>query len=228
MQPYFFPYIGYFQLINAVDTFIFYDDVNYIKNGWINRNRFLINKEPHYITIPCPNASSFIPINKVEYRVTEKQKLKMFKTLEQNYAKAPFKNKVLDVFFNVLNIDSNYVSDLAIQSIVKVAKYLMLTTNFIISSNKEFYSRDKSVQDNIIDICKNENADIYINLIGGSKIYSKNYFKRKNISLEFLIPGSVYYKQYDNKFVDSLSIIDVMMFNSPNSIRDMLDNYDLV
>ena len=65
MQPYLFPYLGYFQLIAAVDKFVFYDDVNFIKNGWINRNRLLISGKVNYITIPLSGASSFLKINQV-------------------------------------------------------------------------------------------------------------------------------------------------------------------
>jgi hypothetical protein len=228
MQPYFFPYIGYFQLINEVDKFVFYDDVDFIKNGWINRNRILINGEPKYLTIPCKNVSSNKLINTVEHALNERGKKKLLKKLRFTYSNAPYFEHVFPVIEEVFNIDTELISEFAIESIVKVTDYLELKCEFQKSSEK-YDNHEFDAANRLIDICKIENMNYYVNSIGGKELYDKQYFLENEMKLDFLEPSITEYEQFNNEFVPGLSIIDVLMFNSISSIKNkLLMNYKLV
>lgn len=229
MQPYFFPYIGYFQMIKAVDTFVFYDDVNFIKQGWINRNRILVNGNSFMFTVPLEKANSFCLIKDtlINEKFFESWKSKFQMTLNQNYKKAPHFLEVTILINNIFKNDYNSVSELAIESVVTVSKYLGLKTNFYISS-KRYENTYLERENRLLDICKNENTTQYINALGGQELYSKESFKEKGIELNFIKTLPIDYKQFNAEFVSWLSIIDVLMFNSVDEINDMLDKFDLV
>ena len=224
MQPYFFPYIGYFQLINAVDKFIFYDDVNFIKNGWINRNRILLNGKSHYLTVQLKAASSYKLINEVEF---SENRRKLLKTLEQAYRKAPFFNSIMPVLFDCLTIKTNKISDLAQYSVTQTCAYLDIEREFELSS--ELYSGIKDLEkgERLQQICIINKADNYYNPSGGQTIYSKQDFSAKKINLFFVEPQKFEYKQYNNVFIPWLSIIDVLMFVDKEAIKKALNNYIL-
>lgn len=229
MQPYFMPYIGYFQMIKAVDKFVFYDDVNYIKQGWINRNKILVNQKEFLFTVPLDKATSFsfIKDTKINGKMYEKWKIKFYQTLFQSYKKAPYFNEVNGLIVKILESDSSSISRLAINSVHEIAKYLQLDTKFAVSS--ECYNNnelDRKMR--LLDICKRENATNYINAIGGQELYEKQDFLNENIQLDFIKSKPVRYQQYDNEFVPCLSMIDVLMFNSVEEINGMLEKYELV
>lgn len=227
MQPYFFPYLGYFQLINAVDKFVFYDDVNYIKGGWINRNNIIQNNEKKLLTLNLIASSTNKDINEI---YVGNRNSKMLKTIKQAYSKAPFFEVVFPIVDEILSSCSSpvLISEIAGQSIIKVAEYLNIKTVFEYSS--EMYSDTKGMDKamRLIEICKRNNADDYINAVGGANIYSNFFFTKNNINLFFIKNQLNEYKQFNNEFVPSLSIIDVMMFNLPEQITKMLNNYNLV
>lgn len=227
MQPYFFPYIGYFQLINAVDKFVFYDDVNFIKNGWINRNQINLNGERKYVTVALRGASSFKKINEVQ---TAGNCNKLLKTIEQSYSKAPYFNIVFPIVEKTLkNVDSNsFISDIAEFSVKATSMYLGINTNFEKSSKRFQQTTILSKSQRLIEICNQCNARIYINSIGGLKLYNREYFQKKKIDIYFLKSMENTYQQYGKSFVSNLSIIDVMMFNSKLEIQKMLNNYKLL
>lgn len=229
MQPYFLPYIGYFQLINAVDKFIIYDDVSFIKGGWINRNNILINSNKQLFTLPLSNISSFNTIKNTtidmkNYSIWLK---KFEKTIYSSYKKAPFYERVVNIIFDVLNGEIESISDLNRELLIKISKYLNIKTEFI--SHSEIYNNSlKKGEERIIDICLQESAKIYINPIGGIELYSKDNFKKNGLELKFLKSKNIEYKQFNNEFVPWLSIIDVLMFNSVEDIQKMLDEYELI
>ena len=227
MQPYFMPYIGYFQLINAVDKFIVYDDVNYINKGWINRNNILVNGKVHSFTIPLKEASQNKLINEIYLSEETKWRINFLKTLEQNYTKAPFFSSIYSLVEGELLKNEETISLLNLNCIKTVSKYLGLKTEFVASTTIYTNSSLKG-QYRIIDICEKENAEAYINPIGGVEIYTPDLFRQKNIGLSFLQPNLFEYKQYKNEFVPWLSMIDVMMFNSPDQIQSYLNNYQLI
>jgi hypothetical protein len=228
MQPYFFPYIGYFQLIEAVDTFVFYDDVNYITRGWINRNKILINNEAKYITIPCRGASQNKLIYEVEHALNEKKRGKLIKKIKFTYSKAPFFNEVFPLFKKIMNKEMGTIADLAIKSIKESCNYLGLKTTFK-KSSENYDNTSLGAADRLIDICKKEGSSNYINAAGGMELYDKPYFSDDGVKLSFLKPQEVVYEQFGEEFVPWLSIIDVMMFNSPGKIKnELLSLYKLV
>lgn len=228
MQPYFMPYIGYFQLINAVDKFILYDDVNYIKQGWINRNNILLNGKSHLFSIPLKDASSFKKINEIEIndKLFPQWKIKFFKTLELAYKKAPFYQHVL-LMLDELLIDCKKMNELIYLTLIKICNYLKIKTH-IERTSTIYENLELSREERLVDICRKENSSIYINPSGGQDLYSKEYFTEKNINLFFLKSDEILYTQFKNNFVPWLSIIDVLMFNSPDEISGMLNQYKLI
>ncbi len=226
MQPYFFPYIGYWQLINAVDIFVLYDDVNYIKGGWINRNDILVNGQKHMITLPLLNSSPYSPINKIKITDNQKIKEKLARSIEFAYKKAPYFTSVFPYIYETI-IKNGIISDIVYETILWVKGYLSLNTEILLSSKID---KDLSLkgQNKVINIVKNLNGEIYINAIGGQELYSREYFAKENIELYFIKMHNIKYKQYNNEFVPNLSLIDVLMFNSPEEIKRMLNDYELI
>ena len=227
MQPYFFPYIGYFQLINSVDKFIFYDDVNYIKGGWVNRNNILVNGNNFWITLQLKKASPNKNINEI---YVGNNKGKIIKTIYQYYKKAPYFNHcipIIDLIFNNIN-SGMLLSSVAALTIKEVAKYLAIDVKFEFSSLVYENTKLLRKEDRLIKICKLNGAKTYINPIGGKSLYTKEIFKKNDIDLFFLKTLPIEYKQFKDKFVPNLSIIDVMMFNSIEKIREMLFDFELV
>jgi len=228
MQPYLFPYIGYFQLINAVDKFIIYDDVSYIKQGWINRNRILLHDQPFLFTVPVAGVgpSRLINDTPVSERTFTRWKKKFYNTLEVAYRKAPFYESIRSLVTNVLDTPMESIGELSRNSVVKTMDYLGIGTAVVPSSVVYLNSELKGEQ-RVMDICSKEQATLYMNAPGGSLLYDKQDFAKQNIQLLFINPGKVVYRQFENEFVPSLSIIDVMMFNSVSTIKGMLNNYNL-
>ena len=228
MQPYVFPYIGYFQLINAVDKFVFYDDVNYIKGGWINRNKLLLNGKENLFTIPLNNSSSFSMIKDTEVHSTlfPIWKKKFLKSIEQSYGKTPFFNEVFPVIERVF-VGTKTISDVSIKSIKEVLSYLELDRKFYISSKDFGHTKDLGREDRLVEICMLLNSKYYVNMYGGIDLYTKEYFLKNNIILEFLEPTIKVYPQICNSFISGLSIIDVLMNNSKENVFSLINEYSL-
>lgn len=223
MQPYLFPYIGYFQLVNAVDKFVIYDDVNYIKGGWINRNYILANNQKHLFTVILNQASSFKLINEITIKDDFK---KFLKTLHYSYTKAPYYRQAYDLLNEILSYQDKNLGRFAANSIRAISSYLHINTELIISSELKKNNTLKN-KDKVLHICDLLNANVYINAIGGQELYSKEEFNVHNIELKFIRTSPVIYEQFSNTFVPWLSIIDVMFFNSPEEIKKMLNQYEL-
>ncbi len=228
MQPYFFPFIGYFQLIKSVDKFVVYDDVNYINRGYINRNSIYdCNKGSKYINILLSKASQNKQIREIELDNTSKWKDKLLKQITQTYRKAPYFDNVYTVIEKIINYPENNLSSFLFHSIKQVCLYLQIDTELIASSIK-YNNKGLDRADRLIDICKQEKCFKYINSIGGMKLYDKTYFKNNGVDLLFLKTGSIEYRQFGNEFIPSLSIIDVMMHNSVEEISEMLNKHELL
>lgn len=221
MQPYFFPYIGYFQLMAAADIFVIYDDVNFIKQGWINRNRILLHNMPHYINLELSGASSFKKINEIGVR-----KNKTLKTIEACYKKAPYFSETFKIVESILMHEEPNLARFLEHSLRTLANELGISTRIVVSSGIA-KNNDLKGQDKIIAICKALNAETYVNAIGGQELYDKAFFSKENITLKFIKSGEVTYRQFSDNFFPWLSIIDVMMFNPPEKTKKLLQEYTL-
>lgn len=227
MQPYFFPYIGYFQLIQCVDKFVVYDDVNYIKKGWINRNRILVNGSPTLITIPVKNASQNRLINETELASDRSWIPKFLKTLEQAYKKAPFFPVVFPGIEAILLAEYANIAELNKATIRFVCSYLNLQTTLVPNSGA-YANKHLKAQHRILDICLQESASTYINPIGGMEIYDHVLFNQHLISLYFLKPTPTPYSQFGNDFQANLSMLDALMFLDKSELTAKLKEFQLV
>lgn len=227
MQPYFIPYIGYWQLMNAVDKYVIYDDVNFIKGGWINRNRILVNGEPKYFNVPMLGASPYKLINEVGVNNDRKLTDKNLRALEGAYRKAPYYGDVFPLMERVLESGQDDIASYIAESFRIIGEYLDIKTEFIISSDLEKDCEQKG-QDKVLSICKLLGATEYYNAIGGQELYSFEDFKAQDITLKFLKTSDIVYEQFGNEFQPNLSIVDVMMFNSREQVQQMLQKYTLV
>jgi len=228
MQPYFFPYIGYFQLINSVDEFVIYDNIQYTKKGWINRNRILVNGSDSLISLPLKKDSDFL--NVIDRQLSDswsKDRVKLLNQIKGNYQKAPYFKEVYPLIEKcILNEETN-LFDFIYDSLINILDFLEIKTKITISSTINI-DRNLKSKDKVIAICKEQFGEIYINAIGGMELYDKNEFLSNNIRLNFIKSSPITYKQYDNQFVSWLSIIDVMMFNDKIIISRFLNDYTLI
>jgi len=227
MQPYLFPYIGYFQLINASDKFLIADNVQYINKGWIARNRLLIEGKPGYFIFSVERASHEALINTCVWSKMDYDKKKFFKKVTHVYGKAPFFKDVFSVLENIFDSDEKNISIFIQNSLNQLCEYMKINTP--VSFASEFIDcKELEKSDRIIEECQSVGVDHFINPIGGIELYSKEYFAEKGIKLNFLKTREIFYDQFGSPFVPDLSIIDVMMFNSKEEIQKLLAEYDLV
>jgi hypothetical protein len=227
MQPYFFPYIGYFQLINAVDKFIIYDDVNYINRGWINRNNILVNGAAHLIQVPLVGASQNKLINEIVIVQDTKWKNKLLRTIQQSYAKAPFFKPIFELIESTINKDETNIAVFNVNGVKSVCDYMGIKTE-IVPNSEGYNNKHLKGQERILDICARENAQTYINPTGGMELYDMPMFSHRNINLQFLKPMHIAYKQYNSDFIPWLSIIDLMMFLEKEELNNHLNQYELI
>lgn len=230
MQPYFFPFIGYFQLINAVDRFILGDCVQYIYQGWINRNRILkpAQDDFFYIRIPVNKHSFEIPIKDVNAVEGEEWKTKILSQFS-HYKKAPYYKIVYDLLSHCFTYSDTNVARLNAHYLKAVCDYIGIDFKIEIQSEMDFdYSNVTCTGDRPIRMCEQMGASQYINPVGGNELYKKDEFAKSNIELSFMQANITPYDQRRESFVPGLSILDVMMFNSTNDIKLMLNNYDLL
>jgi hypothetical protein len=229
MQPYLFPYIGYFQLIEATDKFVFYDDVTYIKQGWINRNKILVNNGEVLFTVPLANSSSNVLIKdvKINSKLFPIWREKFYKTIEMNYKKAPYFASTFELITNILSVDCETISELAKNSVITISNFVRIQTEFVWTSS-DYRNIELKSKARVIDICKLEKASTYINPIGGQALYSKDEFLNEKIKLDFVKPVNYFYNQFSKDFVPWLSIIDIIMFNSIDEVNKILNSYELI
>ncbi len=228
MQPYFFPYIGYFQLINAVDLFVVYDDLQYISRGWINRNRILVNGKSSYITLPIRSASHLTSIKDSCFNGNfAKEKNSILRRIEGAYRKAPHFSETFELIEKCFQCPDPKVSAFVSQTIKQCCQHLGISTPLNITPSLQI-NADLRGQDRAIAITKHLGSDHYLNPVGGMEIYSGKEFQRHGIELSFVRTNEFSYKQFGGEFVPNLSIIDVLMFNDRDTIRDYLSRYTLI
>lgn len=231
MQPYFFPYLGYFSLIKHTDKWIVFDTVQYIEHGWMNRNRIIHPTKPEdmYITVPLQKHVRDIKINEVRVNLHENYKEKILAQIWNSYKKrAPYFYSVYRLVEDVLSYDTEYLSDLNVYGMRRVTGYLNIPFNYETFSKMHLCIEEvHDAGEWALNISNALHADTYINPPGGVSLFDSQKFYKAGIQLEFLRVHLRPYNQKKKQFIESLSIIDVMMFNSPECINHMLDDYEI-
>jgi WbqC-like protein family len=228
MQPYLFPYIGYYQVMHAVDRFVVADDVAFIKQGWINRNRLLVNGAAAYFTVPVRRHPADALIRDVEIDDGPQKRWRpvLLKTIANFYRRAPSFNCVYPIAERVLGAPFTRIADMARASLREVCAYLGIEVS-LVDSSAAYANAHLRGQDRVLDTCRAERATDYVNAIGGRALYSADAFLAHGIRLQFLSSGAIEYRQFQAPFVPSLSILDVLMFNARDQVREFLDRYEL-
>lgn len=220
MQPYFLPYIGYWQLISAVDIFVVYDNVKYTKKGWINRNRFLRNGLEASFSLPLRKDSDFLDVNE-RFLADSFNREDLLNRFREAYRRAPEFNSVIPFLGGILRNPSSNLFEYIFAAIGAVCEFLGISTPLVVSSTIDCDHSLKSAE-RVQAICKSLGADTYLNPVGGVELYSKEDFSAKGISLKFLKALPFEYNQTGSPFVPWLSILDVLMFNSKESARNQI------
>ncbi len=229
MQPYIFPYIGYFQLIHSADVFVFYDDVHFIKKGWINRNQILLNQEAFKFTIPLIGASQNKLINEIDVFWESNFDKKLLQQIEQSYRNAPHFKQVFELIQQIFAKKTLRISDLAIQSVQQVCDYIGLKRVFLKSSELPIESVEGRAE-RLMHITKFLDSYHYINAVNGQELYDKEYFNRSDIQLNFLSPILKPYHQGESSlpFVPYLSILDLLMWEEKEDILSLISSYEII
>lgn len=224
MQPYFMPYIGYFQLMKAVDKYVVYDDVNYIKGGWANRNHILINGEKEMFTVTLQKASPNKLFNEI---VIGDDFKKLMKTLQMNYSRAINFDQTMVLMERIISFPNKQLAVFIANSFREILSYLSVETEILMSSE---ISKDNSLRgkDKIIQICEILGADTYYNAVGGKNLYDQEEFREHGITLNFVdsLP-QVYSQLHTREFVSGLSMIDVLMNNTKDKVNSLLESYQI-
>ena len=227
MQPYFLPYIGYFQLIQAVDLFIVYDNIKYTKSGWINRNRFLQNGKDALFTLPLKKDSDFLDVVERSLAVDFDRK-KLLDQLAGAYRRAPFFAQCMPLLSRVVLCEETNLFRYIQHSIREVCHYLGINTRIVVSSEIAI-DHGLKAGDKVLALCASVGAKSYINPIGGLELYARDDFASQGVELAFLKARPFEYAQFGQPFVPWLSMLDVMMFNPVERIREQLESgFDLL
>ncbi|MFF7706234.1 WbqC family protein [Pseudomonas sp. NPDC007930] len=225
MQPYWFPYLGYFQLIAAADAFVLGDDLQYIKDGWINRNRILCGGAPWMFSLPLKKAAHGLAINQRELADdTPAAMAKLLKTLALHYARAPHQAEVLPLLETLMLHPERNLARYLEHSLRKTCDYLGITTPILIASDLHIREvQDK--QDRVIKTMHKLGGQRYLNPVGGLDLYDQATFSAAGLELRFHRMNAIEYPQLKGPFVPYLSIIDVLMFNPVERIRHWLPDF---
>lgn len=227
MQPYFLPYIGYFQLIAAVDQFVIYDRIKYTKKGWMNRNRFLLNGSDAMFSLPLKKGSDSLDVVEREL-AADFDRGKLLGQFAGAYRRAPHFAETYALLEHIVHHRDNNLFGYIHHAVTTLCAYLGLQTEIRVSSTLSFDNQLKG-QDKVLAICEAAGARHYINSIGGAELYAKPDFAARGVELLFLRPRPFEYRQFGQPFVPWLSIVDVLMFNPVEAVRTCLHtNYDLV
>ena len=224
-QPYFLPYLAWWQLLKAADLFLISDDYNFIRSGWICRNRILVEGQPLFFRIEIKKRSSYKLIKNMELMPVKVEK--KLKTLKYAYRRAPYFDNGIALAERILRCPETNLADFLENSIKEVCAFLNITTPLKRSSELAGNALFKR-EERIYDACHRIGADTYINAIGGTALYHRDDFDRRGITLKFLKSGLPEYPQFGKPFVERLSILDAIMFNSPEALQEMLEDYTLI
>ncbi len=224
-QPYLFLYIGYWQLMNLADTYVISDSMQYISKGYINRNYIQVNHNRHLFTLSAAGVHAETLINEVKVGNNRK---KLVKSVFHSYKKAPHFDTVYPFVESLLLYEEDNMARYVGHTMEGVAHYLDMKAEFIYLSELQGETT-LMAEDRTVDICKRLDADYYINAIGGQQLYNKDRFLKEGITLQFLKTNeNLCYQQFNGEFISNLSIIDVLMFNTKDEIKQLLQEYTLV
>jgi hypothetical protein len=227
MQPYFFPYIGYFQLISAVDLFIVYDNIKYTKKGWINRNRMLQNGKDILFSLQLRSDSDYLDVCERELSA-EFSRDRLLNQIKGAYQRAPYFAGSFPLVEKIIRYEDNNLFRFLHNSLNKICEHLDITTEIRVSSGIPI-NHDLKNQDKVLALCDAVGANTYINSIGGKELYSKEMFREKGLELKFIKSKPFEYQQFGGEFIPWLSMIDVMMFNPLDKIKAGIStNYELI
>lgn len=227
MQPYFFPYIGYFQLIGAVDIFVLYDNIKYTKKGWVNRNRILQNGKDAMFSLPLKYDSDYLDVCERALAVDFKRD-KLLNQLKGSYRGAPYFAQTFSLVEQIVRYEDTNLFHFLRHSIAKTCEYLGIVTEIRTSSDIAIDHSLKN-QDKVLTLCQAVGATTYVNASGGIDLYSRDLFREKGIDLKFIHSKRFEYYQLGGEFVPWLSIIDVMMFNPIDTIQTCIStNFELI
>lgn len=225
MQPYLFPYIGYWQLLKATETFVVYDDVNYINRGWINRNRILVNDSPTLITLPLLQASQNRKINEIDIAPAAQWQRRMLRTLEMAYRRAPCFDQVFPLIEQVLSHEDRNLAGFLTHQLQVLARFMGLESR-IVPGSRIYANAQLAAQERIIDICRQERATRYVNAQGGRELYEPRAFTEAGIDLRFIAMRALTYRQRSEGFTPYLSIVDALMEVGAEGIGAHLAAFD--
>lgn len=226
-QPYLFPYLGYWQLIHAADRFLIADDYDFIHRGWVNRNRILVNGQVQYFRVEVHRGGASRHFCDKRLALTPERLSDKLRTLEMAYHKAPFFAAGYGLAEEVLRWPEDNLALFLEHGIRAVCAYLGIETSIGRSSDLPGNSLLRR-EERIYDFCARLGADTYINAPGGQKLYSFEEFRQRGIRLRFLQSKLPSYPQFGGPFVERLSILDAIMFNSPEALHAMLDEYSFI
>jgi len=224
MQPYFMPYLGYFQVMAAVDIYVVYDDVQYIKGGWVSRNNILMDGEKKLFSIRLQGASPNKTFREIEVSDDFRKFLTM---LRLNYHKAPYFPEVMPMMERICLYPDNNLVRFFVNSYHEILTFLGIDTKLVLSSE---LNKNCSLhgQDKVLDICRVLDATEYLNAIGGQELYDRDTFAEKGVRLGFVKTDELEYLQFGGQFVPDLSIIDVLMFNGKDGTLKLLNEYSVI
>lgn len=227
MQPYFLPYVGYYQLIAAVDTFIIYDNIKYTKKGWINRNRMLLNGKDVTFSLPLMKAPDSLDVVRREL-AADFDRTKLLNQFKGAYGRAPYFEQIFPLLERVVHCEDSNLFRYIHHSLVETCAHLNIGTDIRISSAVDIDHGLKS-QDKVLALCQAMGVDTYINAIGGAELYVREDFKAHGVALKFIKSRPFEYPQFGATFVPWLSIVDALMFNPLDAVRECItSNYELI
>lgn len=211
MQPYFVPYFGYWQLMAAADRFVVYDDVQYIKGGWISRNRIKVKGAAAYISLRLAGASPNRRICDIQLVSGDEWKTRLVRTVEQAYVRAPFFRETIDLARSVILCRKVDLADYLLHGLMLVREHLRIMTP-IVETSRQYRNEALRGSARVVDICKREGATHYLNAEGGRELYSVDDFRPAGLGLSFLTMRPIPYAQGAGGFISHLSVLDVLMW----------------
>ncbi len=227
MQPYFIPYIGYFQLIHSADKFVIYDNIQYTKKGWVTRNRLQNKQQAFLVSLPVEKSSDFVDINQKRLAASwKKDRQKIRNRISNAYRQAPCYENGQALFDEILQFDDPNLFNFIYHSIKAICHYLAINTTLMVSSQVSANDLFKG-QQRVISICQSLNATQYHNAIGGVNLYDHKTFLSHGMKLNFLESSPLAYRQLGEGFIPNLSIMDLIMHVEKDEIASLLQQYKL-